>query len=220
MSEREEIHWKFQIFLDTIDTSTQLHENERVGFQSYLEKYAQEKKEIRNTLLGMIAFGIGLIISLISIKIVEEDLAWLIIPSLIGAGAVYLKINIKIYLTALKVHNLDIKYLRIKKDLITFKGLIIGLALKDEIPEEEVHRLIEYSFVLTQIFAYEIGYFAHNIMKYPKPIQDQYRESYNVIKQNLDQIKSIGLEEHKNRFDLFLKEFEKNEGKFTHLGLK
>jgi len=48
-------------------------------------------------------------------------------------------------------------------------------------------------------------------MKYPKPIQDQYRESYNVIKQNLDQIKSIGLEEHKNRFDLFLKEFEKNE---------
>lgn len=210
-SEREEIHWKFQIFLDATDNTIQLHENERVGLLSYLEKYAQEKKEIRNTLIGMIAFGIVLLVSLISIKIVEEGLAWFIIPSLIGAVAVYLKINIGNYRTALKFHNLNIKYLQIKEDLIKFKGLITGLALKDEIPEEEVHRLIEYSFLLTQIFAYEIGYSAHKIIKSPKPIQELYRESYNIIKQNLDQIKRIGLEEHKTRFDLFLKVFEKND---------
>ena len=115
------------------------------------------------------------------------------------------------YLKASKFYNLNIKYLQIEEDLIKFKGFITGLGLKDEIPEEEVNRLIEYSFLLTQIFAYELRYSAHKIIKSPKPPQEPFRESYNTIKQDLDQIKRIGVEEHKTRFDLFLKEFEKNE---------
>jgi len=212
-ADREEIHWKFQILFDSMDTTIQLHENERVGLLSYLDKYAHEIKEIRNILLGMIAFGIGLLVSLISIKIVEESLAWLIIPSLIGAGAVYLITNIRVYSTALKIHNLNTKYLQIKEDLIKFKGFLSGIALKDEIPKDEFLKLNEHYFLIMQIFSYEIANFAHNIIKSPKPNQELFREAYNTIKQNLDQIKGIWLEEHDIRFDLFLKQFEKNEEK-------
>jgi len=208
---REEIHWKFQILINLIDSTIQLHENERGGLLNYLEKYAHERKEIRNTLLGMMAFGIVLLVSLISIKIVEGSIAWLIIPSLIGAGAVYLITNMKVYSTALKIHNLNTKYLRIIEDLIKLKGFHSGIALKDEIPKDELLKIVEHYLLITQIFSYEIGHFAHNIIKSPKPNQELFRESYNKIKQNLEQIKGIGIEEQDIRFDLFLKQFEKNE---------
>ncbi|MCH7648393.1 MAG: hypothetical protein IIA83_07295 [Thaumarchaeota archaeon] len=211
MSDREEIRWKFQVMFDAMDTVIQLLENERTGLQNNLEKYAHERKEIRNTLLGMIAFGIGLLVSLISIKIIEGDTAWYIIPALIGAGAIYLITNIGVYSTALKFHKLNSKYLLIIEELIKIKGHLSGKSLNEEIKKEQVVKVIQYSYLIGQIFAYELGHFGHNIIKSPKPNQEQYREAYDIIKQNLDEIKEIGVKDHKIRFDLFLKEFEKNE---------
>ena len=210
-SEREEIRWKFQVLVDSMENVIQILQNERTGFLDYLEKYVHERREIRNTILGMTAFGIVLLVSLISIKILQEDLVWMIIPAMVGGSIVYLIVQRDVYSTALKIHKLNSKYLIIIDDMLKIKGFFTGLSLREDTQKELILKLIQYSFVMPQIFAYEGANYAHDIIKSPKPNQEIFRETYNTIKQNLDEIKEIGIEPLNYKFDLFLKEFEKNE---------
>jgi len=200
-SEREEIRWKFQMLIDSMNNGIQLIENDRTGFLDYLEKYSHERKEIRNTLLGMIAFGIGLLVSLISIKIVEDSWVWLIIPALIGAATIYLITNFRVYYTALKINNLNSKCLLNINELIKLKGFFTGLSLREDLPKELILKLIPYSNYIGLIVIYELINYSHDIIKTPKANQELYRETFNWVKQSLDEIKEIGLEPFSYKFD-------------------
>ncbi len=211
--DREEIRWKFQVLSDSMNTALQINENERKILEQSLEKISKETRGIRNTFIGIIGFTIGLIVSLVSMDAIEKNYLWGIVAGFILALIIFVGSNMYIYKWGDKANSINVKYTQIQSDLIKLKGDTSASALDENITHDQVKLVINFIFVMGQVIGYETGLFSHNILKTPKPEQENYRSAYEMAKEKLDEFRKLVDAKYITRVELFIHVFEKNEPK-------
>jgi len=210
-SERKEIRWKFQILSDTLAWLLQISENEKRAFQEKWEKFDRGLTEIRNNLLAGIGFSIAIFISLISIGAIEDQHSWYVIIGLIAGIVVFVGVNGFLNKKYQSYFLVEEKFNQTINEFIWIRGYVSGKAFDEKVTNDDIILLTGFITILGSALTYELQNFAHNIMKFAKPNQDQFRENYLMAKNNLEKFRKINLPQYFQRIELFIKVFEKNE---------
>ena len=208
-TDREEIRWKLQILSDLVSSTIETHEGERKKLEETWEKLERGLSEARNIWLGGIGFAIGIWISLISIGSVPKEQAWYIIIGMVLGFVIFVGINLYVGKMGRKFYVLDNKYEQDKLDLLKFEGWLLGRSMREDVTLEQIAILLIFMGVITQILSYDLKYLAHKTFKSEKPKKEDFQVTYELAKNNLAHIQSLGLKEECNRIESFIKEFEK-----------
>lgn len=213
-SDREEIRWRFQILLNSVKRVYAILDDERKEYQENLYHGILELKEIRNSFVAGIGSGIGIFLTLISIGSLPKENAGYVIIGIIGAISIFVGFNIYSSIQYRKYNTLQPKYMQILGDMASLEGLLSTTSLNENVSKENTILLTKFVFVIGQVFVYELQYYAHNMIRLIKPDQGDFRETFKLAKEDLDEFKSMTLvENYIPRIELFIKMFEKNETK-------
>lgn len=210
---RAEIRWKIQLLLELITLSLSQIEQEKEKYETSGKNLLAELEKIRNNILAFVGFIIILLLTLISIEIIEKEHVWYIIPLILIGGADYFGLNIlagKIYKPYPLIQE---KFTEIDLALLHLRGYLTGVTIVEELTKEQVILLAAFISVIIQSYTYELGYYVVKILKSPKPQQEEYRKNYKLAKLNIEQFKKITTlkPEYVKKVESFIKEFEKNE---------
>jgi len=207
-TDREEIRWKLQILSEMISTTIEVHEGERKKLEENWEKLETKLIEGRNIWLGGIGFAIGIWISLISIGSVPKEQAWYIIIGMIIGLVIFVGTNLYVGKLSGKFYDLDGKYEQDKIDLLKFEGWLLGRSMREDVTLEQIAILVIFIGVITQVISYDLKNLVHKTFKSGKPKKEDFQGAYELAKNNLTHIQSLGLKEEFSRIESFIKQFE------------
>lgn len=192
-------------------TAKDEHENEQnMVYESGL-LVISELKEIRNNFLAGLGFAIGILISLISIGILEKTHVWFILIGIFAGIGIFVGINVKTFRTGVRYGLVIAKFRSITLELLKIEGKISGIAMTEDIRPEHIMLIANFLYLITQALSYEIGHFSSDKLGSGKPEQDIFRNAYEAMKTQIELIKQTNLKEYAPRLELFVKEFEANE---------
>jgi len=192
-SDREEIRWKLDKIFSLLDSIIQIHQTEQKSYTDYWESLSTSIHQARNTLLAIIGFGIGVLISLITIDIFQKSDVNFIIYGLVAAGIIYFGSNIGLRLIYKKYQSLNELYEKDLIDLYEFQGGLIGDAISEEIKQDHLEFLKKIIHVVTQAMDYELRLKRYELFKEEKPDKKEYEDSIKIAKENLNYFKKMNL---------------------------
>lgn len=210
--EREEIRWELDKIFEFVNYIIDLHENEKKSFWSNYEITHSSGIKIRNSIIAVIGFVIGVIISLISIRELESSYVDFIVYGFVIAFIIFFGTNILLYFVGRKYLELDNAYRKDVSELLELKGWLIGATIKDKPNKEQVMFLAKFTFVISQVIGYNIQLKTQNLFKVEPLELNEYQETIKTVKENLEHYKKLDLKIVKTIED-FIKEFEKKSKK-------
>ena len=211
MSEREEIRLILQTLSDSTHIAIEANENERESIRKYYERNDALWREARNNILAGIGFGIGILISLIAIEIIERNSVWYILVGIIIGIVVFFSINSYLFKQEKKFYTLDAKYQQTSSEILTLMGQINALLIYGNPTREQAIMYSTFIFIIGETLSYELGYLAHDIYNAQKPENTKFQVAYNVAKIFLTQFKTLNLPEYHQKIESFIKQYEENQ---------
>jgi hypothetical protein len=192
-AEREGVRWKLDKILSLLDGLIQMHQTEQKSYSDYWESLSNSIHQVRNTILAGIGFGIGILISLITIDVFQKSDVNFIIYGLIGSGIIYFGSNAILHFNFKKYQSLNEVYENDLIELYEFKGWLIGSITSEEVKQEHVELLKNLIHVVTQSIGYDLKLKTKELFNESEPDKKEYEDSINIAKENLDYFKKIEL---------------------------
>lgn len=208
--DREEIRWELDKIFEFLNWLFHLHQNEQKTFWEGYEKIHSGFIKGRNSIIAVVAFGIGVIISLVSIEELEREYVGFVVYGLIGAAIVFIGTNILLYFIGKKFVLLNEAYENDVTELLELKGWLLGASIKDKPNKEQIMFLTKFTFVISQVIGYNIGLKAQKLFKQDHPELKEVKEGYQIAKENLEHYKKLDLKIVKT-IEKFIKDFEKKD---------
>ena len=209
-NEREEIRWELDKIFEFVNWLIHLHQNEQKTTWDNYEKIHSDRIKARNSIIAVIAFGIGVIISLVSIGELEKEYVGFVVYGLIGAAIVFVGTNVLLFIIGKKYQLLNEAYENDIMELLELKGWLLGASIKDKPNKEQIMFLTKFTFVISQVIGYNIQLKIQNLFKQNPPELNEIKEAHQIGKENLECYKKLDLKIVKT-IENFIQEFEKNE---------
>jgi len=207
-SEREEIRWELDKIFEFLNSLLHLHQNEQKTIWDGYEKIHSGFIKGRNSIIAGVAFGIGIIISLVSIEELEREYVGFVVYGLIGAAIVFIGTNILLYFVGKKYQLLNEAYENDVTELLELKGWLLGASLKDKPNKEQIMFLTKFTFIISQVIGYNIQLKSKNLFKQAPPELKEVKVAHQIAKENLEHYKKLDLKIVKT-IEKFIKDFEK-----------
>ena len=211
-SDREEIRWELDKILDFLNSLIQLHQSEQNVFWDIYEKIHSWFISGRNSIIAVIGFGIGIIISLVAIEELGREYVVLIVYGLVGASIVFVGINIFLNKIIKKYQIVNEAYAKDFLELLEIKGWLIGASIKDKPNKEQIMFLVKFTFVISQVISYNIQLKIQTVFKGDRPEIKGIEEAYQIAKEDLEHYKKLDLKIVKT-IEEFVRDFEKKDKK-------
>jgi len=193
-SDREEIRWELDKIFEFVNWLINLHQSEQKTVWAQYEKTHSGGITVRNSIIAGIGFGIGVIISLVSIGELEREFVDFVVYGLIGAGIVFIGINVLLYFVGKKYQLLHLAYETDILELLELKGWLLGASIKDKPKnKEQIIFLTEFTFVISQVIGHNIQLKIQDLFKEePQELKDV-QKTYVIAKKNLEHYKKLDL---------------------------
>lgn len=185
MSDREEIRWKLSNFSQFISNSINLHEKEQDNVAKIRNDVHRDLIQGRNTLVGGIGFGILLIISLISIEVLDKFYILIVPIAIVVALLIYVGFNFLTDKILKKYYELDNEYQTQIVELLEFEGWFTGYSFREDIDNKQIMFLLYYVTVFVNAIAYDIKSKSAEILGGEKPKIEDHSQYYEIIKENM-----------------------------------
>jgi len=209
-SEREEIRWELDKIFEFVNWLITLHQSEQKLIWEQYEKTHSGVITARNSIIAGIGFGIGVIIGLISIGELERTFVDFLVYGLIGAGIVFIGMNVLLYFVGKKYQLLYEAYGNDILALLELKGWLLGGSIKDR-PQnkEQIVFLAEFTYVISIVIGHNIQLKIRELFKEEITETIDTQKPYVIAKKNLEHYKKIDLRIIQT-IEKFIDEFEKN----------
>ena len=210
-SDKEEIRWELDKIFEFVNWLITLHQREQKSIWEGYEKSHSGGITARNSIIAGIGFGIGVLISLISIGELERTFVDFLVYGMIGAGIVFIGMNVLLYFVGKKYRLLYEAYENDVLALLELKGWLLGASIKDK-PQnkEQIIFLTEFTYVISQVIAHNMESKIHELLKKEITEVVDVNQPYAIAKKNFEHYKKIDLKIVKT-IEKFINEFEKNE---------
>lgn len=208
--DREEIRWKFQIFLENIRTVMTWAENQRNILSDTFDKESREIEKSRNYWLAGIGFTITIGASLIiSDKIELFYSFYLLIAAAIGL-AIFVITNLYIFKRLTKQNQINFSYFEaINGELLPLIGDITTHALNESYKKEDLNLIQNYISSYTIAISFDISKTIYNTLKLGGFDKEKFQDGYLIGKNNLENFKNFNFKLGTKRIEKFVEEFEK-----------
>ena len=210
--DREEIRWELDKILDFLNSLIQLHQSEQNAFWNIYEKIHSWFINGRNSIIAVIGFGIGIIISLVAIEELGREYLIFIVYGLVGASIVFVGINIFLNKIGKKYQTVNEAYANYFLELLETKGWLLGASIKDLPTKEQLIFLVNFTFVISQVIGYNIQSKLKNFFKGNYPEFKAVKQAFLIAKENLEEYKKLDLKIVKT-IEEFVRDFEKKDKK-------
>jgi len=209
-TEREEVRWKFQLFLENIRTVMTWAENQRDLLSDTFDKESKDIEKSRNYWLA----GIGFIITIGATLIVSDKIEsfysfYLLIAAAIGIG-IFVVTNSYIYKRSTEKNRINFSYFdAINGELLPLSGDITTLALKENHKKEDLDIIQNYISSYTIAISFEVTKTINNTLKLEDFKKEKFQDGYLTSKNNLENYKKFDFKLGTKRIEKFIEEFEK-----------
>ena len=137
--DREEIRWRFQVFLENIKTVMVWAENQRQILSKAFDKEIKDVEKTRNYFLAAIAFGVTIGASLIVAEKIEIFYSFYLITAAIIGIVIFMLTNLYIYKKISEQTKINLSYFdAINGELLPLIGDITTLQFKEDHKKEEI----------------------------------------------------------------------------------
>lgn len=147
----------------------------------------------RNSIMAGIGFGIGIIISLVSIEELGREYLAFVSYGLIAAAIVFIGTNLLLNISGKKYLSINTSYANDLLGLFELKGWFIGASIKDKPNKEQIDFLAKFTFVISLVISYNIQLKLQELFKVDNPEIKSIEDAYQIAKDNLEYYKKLDL---------------------------
>ena len=209
MSEREEIRWRFQLIMKTIEKVSNSLEQERKSYEDFSEKQVRSTLNIRDRFLAGIGFGVTFFLMLIILEIFSKEWVLFSVIALIVGIVLFGTFNTIAYRNQEKVSKLLIEFRKlIDNKLELIQGNIIFYASQENISKQDIEIISKYVSIHTLSISLELGMYGYNEIKTGKPDKENFEKGYLLAIKMLDDFKKFNFFTGTERIEKFIKDFE------------
>ena len=209
MSEREEIRWRFQLIMKTIEKVSNSLEQERKSYEDFSEKQVRSTLDIRDRFLAGIGFGVTFFLMLIILEIFSKEWVLFSVIALIVGIVLFGTFNTIAYRNQEKVSKLLIEFRKlIDNKLELIQGNIIFYASQENISKQDIEIISKYVSIHTLSISLELGMYGYNEIKTGKPDKENFEKGYLLAIKMLDDFKKFNFFTGTERIEKFIKDFE------------
>jgi len=206
MSEREEIRWKFQVFLENIRTVMVWAENQRQILSDAFASEAKDVEKSRNYWLAGIGFGITIGVSLIIAEKIELFYSFFLIAAAIVGLGIFMVTNVHLYKRSREQTRVNLSYFEaISGELLPLMGDITTLALKENHKKEDLDLIQNYISTYATAIGFEISKTLTDTLKLGDLADKKFEDGLQSAKNNLENFKKFNFKLGTKRIEKYKK---------------
>ena len=208
--DREEIRWRFQLFLENIKTVMVWAENQRQILSKAFDKEIKDVEKTRNYFLAAIAFGVTIGASLIVAEKIENFYSFYLITAAIIGIVIFMLTNLYIYKKTDEQTKINLSYFdAINGELLPLMGDITTLALKEDHKKEDLDLVQNYIATYAVAIGFDVSMTLMKTLKLEDIDKKRFEEGFQNGKNNLENFKKFNFKLGTKRIEKFIDEFEK-----------